>query len=138
MSVAVALITACGVVLVGVGGFFLMVRPPLMAEDVEFMGTTVDGIDTALPGLARWLRRVFWVLGGFIVTSGLLVAYVALTGLRDGDSAALVVLGLAALTSVGWMTVVNFLLRSHFRWVLLARAGLWVTGLLLAVLAPGR
>ena len=35
MSVAVALITACGVVLVGVGGFFLVVRPPLLAEDVD-------------------------------------------------------------------------------------------------------
>lgn len=75
------------------------------------------------------------MLGGYFATSGLLVVYVALTGLRAGDTSALVVLGAAAVTSVGWMTVVNFLIRSHFRWVLLALDGLWAIGLLLAATA---
>lgn len=125
------LMTACGLILTGIGAFFLVLRPPLLPEDIQFIGATRDGIVTAVPGLTRWLRRVFWVLGGYTVTSGFLVVYVATTDLRAGDTTALVVLALAGITSIGWMTVVNFLIHSHFRWALLAVDVLWATSLIL-------
>lgn len=134
-SVATWLLTACGVALVIVGGFFLVARPPLLPEDARFMGSTAERIAEAVPALTTWLRRVFWVLGGYVATTGFLVVYVASTGVRSGDAGALAVLAVAGLTSLGWMTVVNFMIRSAFRWALLVLAGVWVLGLLIAVAA---
>lgn len=134
-SVAVWLLTACGVALVLIGGFFLMARPPLLPEDARYMGSTVEHLVDVVPALSRWLRRVFWVLGGYIITTGLLVVYVARTGLSTGSAGALAVLAVAGLTSLGWMAVVNFMIRSDFRWALLALAGIWALGLLVAVAA---
>jgi len=127
------LVTAAGFALVLIGGFFLAGRPALLPEDLRFMGVTREHLDQAVPTLARWLRRVFWVLGGYIATTGLLVMYLARTELRTGNPSALAVLVLAGVTSAGWMTAVNFLLRSDFRWALLALDGVWVLGLGLAV-----
>ena len=129
------LVTASGFALVLIGGFFLAGRPALLPEDLRFMGVAREHIDEAVPTLARWLRRVFWVLGGYIATTGLLVMYLARTELRTGSSSALAVLVLAGVTSVGWMTAVNFMLRSDFRWALLAVDGVWALGLVLAAAA---
>lgn len=62
--------------------------------------------------MALWLRRVFWVMGGYVATTGVLVLYVANTGLRAGDAGALGALALASATSLGWMDAVNFMLGS--------------------------
>lgn len=132
-SVAAWILTACGVALVLIGGFFLAVRPPLLPEDARFMGSTAQHIVDAVPALSIWLRRVFWVLGGYVATTGILVVYVANTGVRSGSAGALAVVALAGVTSVGWMTAVNFMIDSDFRWALLSLDGLWVIGLVLAV-----
>ncbi|MEJ7704400.1 MAG: hypothetical protein WKF47_12345 [Geodermatophilaceae bacterium] len=99
------------------------------------MGSTAQQILDAIPELSTWLRRVFWVLGGYVATTGVLVVYVANTGVRSGSAGALAVVGLAGVTSVGWMTAVNFMIDSDFRWALLGLDGLWVFGLVLAVTA---
>jgi len=44
------------------------------------MGSTIEDIVKAVPTLTTWLRPVFWVLGGYIATTGALVVYVASTG----------------------------------------------------------
>ena len=80
-----------------------------------------------------WLRRVFVVLGGHALTVGILTIFVAATYVHDGDRAAVVVLGLAGATSIGLMTVVNFTIRSDFRWALLAATGLWVAATAAAI-----
>ena len=134
-SVATWLMTACGFALVLIGGFFLAARPPLLPEEARFIGSTVEHIADALPALGAWLRRVFWVLGGYIATTGVLVVYVASTGVRTGNAGALAVLALAGVTSLGWMSAVNFMIRSDFKWALLALDGLWITGLLTAAAA---
>lgn len=136
LSLAAWILTGCGVALVLIGVFFLAARPPLLTEDARFMGSTVDHIVDALPGLGAWLRRVFWVLGGYIATTGVLVVYIANTGVRTGSAGALAVLAVAAVTAIGWMTAVNFMIRSDFRWALLGLVGLWVLGLLVALAAP--
>lgn len=134
-SVAAWLLTACGVTLVLVGGFFIAGRPPLLPEDARFMGSTAEHIVDAVPALPRWLQRVFWVLGGYIATTGVLVVYVASTGVRNGSGGALVVLAVAGVTSLGWMSAVNFMIRSTFKWVLLGLDAIWVLGLLMALAA---
>ena len=135
MSLAVWILVACGVGLVGIGGFFVVFRPPLLPEDARFMGQTPEQIFAAAPHLAAWLHRVFSVLGAFVATTGLLVVYVAATGVRAGEVGAIVVLALAGVTSVGLMVAVNFALRSDFRWALLGLAVLWGSGVSLAVTA---
>ena len=135
-SVASWILIACGLALVLIGGFFLAVRPPLLPEDARFMGATLDDIVEAVPGLTRWLRHVFWVLGGFIAATGVLVVYVASAGEPTRDTGALAVLAVAGVTSLGWMSVVNFMIGSDFKWALLALDSLWLLGLVLAVAAP--
>lgn len=135
-SLSAWVLTFCGIVLVGIGGFFIARRPALLPEDDRFIGLTTEEISGAVPGLANWLRHVFWVLGGYIATTGVFVLYVANTDLRSGSGGAIAVLAVAGMSSIGWMTVVNFLLRSDFKWALLALDLVWAVGLVLAVAAP--
>lgn len=50
----------------GIGIYFIFLRPPLLPEDARYMDTTLAEIQAAAPGLVRWLQKVFWVLGGYI------------------------------------------------------------------------
>ena len=50
-------LAGCGVTLVFVGGFFLLLRLPLMAEDARYMCDTIENIDRNIPRLVTWLRR---------------------------------------------------------------------------------
>lgn len=78
---------------------------------------------------------MFWVLGGYIATTGVLVVYIVNTGVRTGSAGAIAVVAVSGVTSIGWMSVVNFMIRSEFRWALLGLDGVWVLGLILAVTA---
>lgn len=60
---------------------------------------------------------------------------IANTGLRSSSGGAITVLAITGLMSLGWMTVVNFLLRSDFKWALVALDLVWALGLVLAVAA---
>lgn len=133
-SVAAWLLTACGVAPVLTGGFFLTLRPPLLPEDARFMRSTAERIVGAAPTLTSWLRRVFWVLGGYIATTGILVVYIDSTGVRSGDPGAVAVVSRSGVTSVGWMSAVKFMIRSDFRWALLALEGVWLAGVVFALL----
>lgn len=135
MSVAAWLLSLCGAALVVIGGYFILARPPLLPEDARYIGSPAGQILEAVPGLALWLRRVFWVMGGYIATTGILVLSVANTGLRAGDAGALGVLALGSATSPGWMAAVNFMLGSDFRWALLGLESIWVGALLLGLIA---
>ena len=133
MTVAALLFAAGGVLLAGIGAFFLLVRPPLLPEDLRFLGRSRAEIDEAVPQLGRWLRAVLMVLGGHALTAGGLTIFVAMTAVREGARAAVVMLALAGATSIGLMTVVNFTIRSDFRWALLAATGLCIAATLAAV-----
>ena len=43
------LLMACGGWLVGLGIYFLVLRPPLLPEDLRFMGTTLTQLREAAP-----------------------------------------------------------------------------------------
>lgn len=99
------------------------------------MNTTSQALLESTPGLSRWLQRVFWVMGGYIASTGVLVTYVANTALRSSGWGALIVLTVVWVTSIGWMALVNVLIRSAFKRPLLVLAALWGMALVLAVTA---
>ena len=114
-ATATWLLIACGVWLVGLGLYFIALRPPLLPEDPRFMGTTLEQIRAAVPGLEGWLKNVFRVMGGFMAGAGVLtlfVATVAMPSRLKGTSWALAISG--ALTVV-LMSATNFALQSDFR-----------------------
>ncbi|MEJ5992355.1 hypothetical protein WG902_20305 [Ramlibacter sp. PS3R-8] len=127
------LFIACGVWLVGLGMYFIFLRPPLLPEDPRFMGATLEQIRASLPGLAGWLDLVFTVMGGFMAASGVLTLALAMHLGRLRQRPALVAMILAGATSVGTMSAVNFVLHSDFRWLLLVPAVLWLMALALMV-----
>jgi hypothetical protein len=98
------------------------------------LGSTAEHIVDAVPPCPMPSSSVR-VLGGYIATTGVLLVYVANTGVRNGDAGALVVLAAAGVTSLGWMSALNFMIRSTFKWLLLALDGRWVLGMLMALAA---
>jgi hypothetical protein len=125
------LLTLCGIILVGMGIYFALVRPALLPEDSRYIGLSVSDIQAALPGLADWLRRVFTVMGAYILTVGFLIVYIARTSFRTRAKGAGWIAAVAGLTSIGWMTVVNFAINSDFKWLLFSFAALWIIALAL-------
>lgn len=126
-----ALLALCGIIMAGIGLYFAFLRPALLPEDIRYIGTSLSDVETALPHLSDWLRRVFAVMGGYIFTSGLLTVYLALTAFRRRDAGIKWVITAAGLTSIGWMAIINFMIASDFRWILLGFSLLWAMTLVL-------
>ena len=132
-TVSTWMLSACGVWLVGLGFYFIILRPPLLPEDVSYMGTSLGEIQSALPGLERWLQHVFTVMGGFMMGAGVLTMFVATNATAAQEKWTWVVLALAGLFTVGTMSLTNFQLDSAFKWLLLIPALLWFIGLVLRI-----
>lgn len=67
----------CGIWLVTLGTYFVVLRPALLPEDPQYIGVSLDAIRLAMPGLERWLRHVFNVMGGFMIAAGVMTTLVA-------------------------------------------------------------
>ncbi len=115
----------------GIGLYFLFFRPPLLPEDARYMGTTLAEIQVSVPGLTRWLQKVFWVMGGYIFTTGLLTIYIAFSSFKTRTRGAFPVIAVAGLSSISGMTVINFIISSDFKWLLLVSVFPWVAALTL-------
>ena len=126
-----SLLTLSGFLLMMLGIYFIFFRPPLLPEDPRYIGSTLSKIEESIPGLSPWLQKVFWVMGGYILTTGILTTYLAQASFRTRTSGAFTIALLAGLSSIGWMTAVNFILQSDFRWVLLAFTIPWTIALIL-------
>ena len=61
-----AVLAFCGVALIGVGSYFIFLRPALLPEDVRFIGAPLPQLQATAPNLLQWLNRIFWVMGGYI------------------------------------------------------------------------
>jgi hypothetical protein len=124
-------LAVAGILLVGTGLYFIVLRPPLLPEDTRFMGVTAAQLDPIKPQLQAWLTHVFRVLGGYILATGVLTVTLAATSFRQHSVTA----GLGALiggaASIGWMAAVNFMIGSDFKWILLAMTLVWAFGLAL-------
>lgn len=130
-SYASMVLVFAGLLLIGMGLYFMFLRPPLLPEDLRYMRTSLAEIEASLPGLLVWLRRVFWVMGGYMFATGLLTVYVALTVFRARERGVVLVVALAGLTSIGWTAAVNFLIDSEFKWIILGFGLLWPLALAL-------
>ena len=79
-----------GLILIGVGLYFIFLRPPLLPEDLRYIGASLAQVQNTLPGLQVWLSRVFGVLGGYMIATGLLTIYISATSFRTGKPGAIV------------------------------------------------
>ena len=106
-------------------------RPPLLPEDLRYMKTTLPVMHDSVPGLSAWLQKVFWVMGGYIFTTGLLIIFISFTSFRNRLPGAFSIVALAGISSIGSMTVVNFMIGSDFKWLLLTFTLPWAIALIL-------
>ena len=120
----------CGLWLIALGLYFFLLRPALLPEDPRYIGSSLETIRTAVPGLERWLGQVFNVMGGFMVATGAITMLVACRLLARREPGTLAAMSVAGAASVGLMSATNFMLSSEFRWLLVLPALLWLAGLL--------
>lgn len=128
-SIPILFFIACGIWLIGLGLYFMFLRPPLLPEDLRYMGTSAGEIQSSVPGLQGWVHRVFTVMGGFIAGAGVLTISVAKNASAVREKWTWIVLTSAGLFTVGTMSVTNFQLNSDFKWLLLIPSLLWIIGL---------
>ena len=130
-SISMFVFIVCGIWLIGLGLYFIFLRPPLLPEDLRYIGSSVGQIRPAMPGLEPWLHHVFTVMGGFMTGAGVLTISVAMNATAAREKWAWLVLPFAGLFTVGLMSLTNFQLDSDFKWLLLIPSLLWVIGLVL-------
>ena len=126
-----SILALAGFLLVAMGFYFVLLRPALLPEDLIYIGTTSSTIKEIFPQLTVWLQKVFWVMGSYILTTGLLTIFIALTSFRTRTHGAFSIVLISGITSIGSMTVVNFIIGSDFKWVLLTFTLPWVIALIL-------
>ena len=120
-----------GLLLVAMGIYFVLLRPSLLPEDIRYIGSTLQNTKENIPDLLKWLQKVFWVMGGYIFTTGLLIIFIALTSFRKRLRGAFNIVAIAGPSSIGLMTVVNFMIGSDFKWFLLIFTLPWIIALIL-------
>ena len=126
---SVIIFFTCGLWLVVLGLYFALVRPPLLPEDLRYIGGSVGLERVPSQGLERWLHRVFIVMGGFIAASGVLTAFLAVSAVaerRTRTGVALCIVGLATVATMSWT---NFAIDSDFKWLLFVPTVLWGAGI---------
>jgi len=121
----------CGSWLIGLGLYFIFLRPSLLPEDLRYIGASLREIQSALPELDRWLHHVFTVMGGFMMGSGALTILVSSKTFGMRQKWTLIIVALAGVFTVGTMSLINFQLNSDFKWLLLVPTVFWFIGLVL-------
>lgn len=119
----------CGAWLIGLGAYFIFVRPAFLPEDPRYIGSSIESIRAVAPGLERWLGHVFRVLGGFMMATGAATILNAWHLLKRRERGTLPLMAMSGATGVALMSGTNFLLQSDFKWPLLRPALLWLVGL---------
>jgi hypothetical protein len=124
---SIALVIA-GILLIGVGCYFLFLRPAPLPEDIRYVNLTPAELQSVGPRLAAWLTHVFRVMGGYVTATGVLALTLAVTAFRQRQAWAAAGAIVAGVVSIGWMAAVNFMINSDFKWLLLAMALVWASG----------
>jgi hypothetical protein len=122
-------LAAAGLAVMGIGFYFIFLRPPLLPEDLRYMALSAAQLDVVRPRLAGWLTHVFIVLGGYAVATGVLTITLAITSFRTHSQGAAIGATIGGAASIGLMAAVNFAIRSDFKWILLGIALLWLCSL---------
>jgi hypothetical protein len=129
-SASTLLLAAAAIMLIGTGLYFLFLRPALLPEDIRYMGLSAAQLDGVRDPLAGWLTHVFRVMGGYVLATGVLAITLALTSYREHHKSAWLGALVGGIASIGLMTVVNFAIRSDFKWVLLCTALVWAASII--------
>lgn len=119
------IISMTGLILMGIGLYFIFFRPSLLPEDLQFMQIDTT-IFERIPLLKDWLGNVFTVLGGFALTTGFLKIIFAT---KFSTKSLILPIFVAWLSSDALMAVVNFKIHSNFRWSLFSLATLELIGI---------
>jgi type IV secretory pathway VirB3-like protein len=130
-SLSSIVLAVAGMTLVFTGLYFILLRPPLLPEDIRYMRLSPSELDAIGPRLAAWLTQVFRVMGGYIFATGVLNVTLAATSFRERRLAAVVGVTIGGAASIGLMAVVNFVIDSNFKWILLVMALPWAFSLCL-------
>ena len=120
-----------GLLLVAMGIYFVLLRPLYCRKISATLAQHYQHAKENIPGLLNWLQKVFWVMGSYIFTTGLLIIFIAFTSFRKRLRGAFSIVAIAGISSIGSMTVVNFMIGSDFKWVLLIFTLPWVIALIL-------
>lgn len=134
--VSAILLALAGILLIGVGCYFLFLRPALLPEDIRYMRLTPAELQSVGPGLASWLTHVFRVMGGYVAATGVLALTLAVTAFRGRHPWAVAGAVVAGAVSIGWMAAVNFMINSDFKWVLLGFALTWAAAIAAFAVEP--
>ena len=70
-------------------------------------------------------------MGSYIFTAGLLTVFISLTSFRKRLSGAFGIVAVSGISSIGSMAVVNFIIGSDFKWLLLIFSLPWAIALIL-------
>ena len=124
-------LSATGILLMFVGIYFILLRPPLLPEDIRYMAISANELNNLRPPLELWLTQVFRVMGGYVTATGALTVTLAATAFRTRQKGAALGVVTGGIASIGLMAAVNFVINSDFRWALLGIALLWACSLLL-------
>ena len=122
-------LATAGVALVGTGLYFILVRPPLLPEDLRYMDLSAVQFEVVRSRLEAWLTQVFRVMGGHVLATGVLTITLAATSFRQHHWGAALGALIGGAASIGLMAAVNFVIDSDFKWILLAMALLWSSSL---------
>src|SRR5687767_5490405 len=95
-----SLLSLAGLLLVAMGIYFVLLRPALLPEDLRYMKTTLSILNDSAQGLSGWLHKVFWVLGGYISTTGLLIVFISFTSFRKRLPGVFIIITLAGVNSI--------------------------------------
>ena len=128
-TISSILLATVGVSLALSGLYFLLLRPPLLPEDIRYMGLPEDQLAAVRPRLELWLSQVFRVMGGYVLATGVLTITLAATAYRAHDRGAYFGAVAGGAASICLMAVVNFAIDSDFKWALLGMALLWAFSL---------
>ena len=130
LQLSAKIFVLCGIWLVALGAYFLFLRPALLPEDPRYIGSSLEAIRLVVPGLERWLRHVFNVMGGFMIATGVMTTLAACHLPARRELTTFTALLLAGAVSMGLMSATNFFLNSNFRWLLVLPVLFWLAGLL--------
>ena len=119
-----------GFMLMAMGLYFIFLRPALLQVDLLYMKITLPDILKNDLGLQSWLKKVFWVMGSYIFTTGLLTFYIARTSFRTREKSAFVIVVISGFSSIAFMAAVNFIIGSDFKWLLLVFTLPWALALI--------
>ena len=121
---------------VALGVYMAVLRPPLLPEDVRFLGVDPSSLP---PSLLRWLSIVFATWGGFITAFGVVLFGVA-SALRTARTDVLRwASALALMIAFSRFLWSNLVLRSDFLWfIALVFLVSLAAAIMLVVKRPGR